>query len=851
MSTEDTNATETEPVEAIGDDTPQQEQAEDVATEEVGEDIEAVEEPEPEPDPNVVQVTLNGREIEARKGELVIAAAERHDTYIPHFCYHPRMKSVGMCRQCLVEIDTGRGMQLQPSCMITVSPEMKIETESPTAKRAQEGMIELLLANHPLDCPVCDKGGECPLQDQAFSHGPGESRYVEEKRHYEKPIPISDLVLLDRERCILCDRCTRFADEVAGDKLIHFTQRGNETQVMTFPDEPFASYFSGNTVQICPVGALTAEPYRFKARPWDLNETESTSTVDSTGARIVLQASRDRLVRILGVDSEAVNWSWLSDKERFAYEASESEERLVEPLVRVGDDLVGRRWNDATSAIAEALTVDAGRIGVIGGARLPVEGQFAWSSLLRDGLGVTNIDAQLGDGLPSSMFLGLPRATIAEASAAGSVIVMLGADLKEELPTLFLRIRHAATQAGASLIELSPHRTSLSSHAAVSAHPLPGQAGAVAAAVAAGATGADVGGVRAADLAKIAELLGSDRPVTIIVGRGNLAEAADVTMDALGALLSAAPNAKVLSGLRRGNIHGALVTGLAPDVGLDGGHLSSPGLDTIGMLRAAADGKLDTLVLLGADPLSDVPDRSLVESAFDAVTHIVSVDSFLTASSARASVVLPAAMSGEVDGSFVNLEGRLSPLHAKITPPGQARGDWMIATEVAMAVDYDLDVVTLDDIRVKLSAAVPAFASVDWAALSSAGDGPLLDIGGHPAPEFGAAVVAPALDGYGLRLVVDRKLWDLGTMVQQARSLCDLPAQAEIHIAGADFDALGINDGDDVTVEWPNGSASVAARRDAGLPKGATRIPFRLPGLDVGRMIDSTAVVADVRVAVG
>ena len=187
--------------------------------------------------------------------------------------------------------------------MITVSPDMKVETDTPTAKRAQEGMLELLLANHPLDCPVCDKGGECPLQDQTFSHGPGESRYVEEKRHFEKPIPISDHVLLDRERCILCDRCTRFADEVAGDKLIHFIDRGNATQVNTFPDEPFASYFSGNTVQICPVGALTAKPYRFKARPWDLEQVESTCTTCSVGCRISIQSSRDELLRVQGVDT--------------------------------------------------------------------------------------------------------------------------------------------------------------------------------------------------------------------------------------------------------------------------------------------------------------------------------------------------------------------------------------------------------------------------------------------------------------------------------------------------------------------------------------------------------------------
>ena len=787
-----------------------------------------------------VPFTLNGVELEATQGELLIEACERQGVHIPRFCYHPRMTPVGMCRMCLVEVDTGRGPGLQPSCMLTVTPNMVVNTESEASKDAQDGVLELLLINHPLDCPVCDKGGECPLQDNAYAYGPGESRFVEEKRHYEKPIPISDLVYLDRERCILCDRCTRFADEVAGDPLIHFMDRGAQTQVNTFPDHPFSSYFSGNTVQICPVGALTAEPYRFKARPWDLNENESTSTVDSTGARVVLQASRDRLVRILGVDSDAVNWSWLSDKERFAYEANESDDRLTEPLVGGDGELRPTRWNDAIEAVVDPLSVDASRIGVIGGARLPTEAQYAWATLLRDRLGITNIDAQLGDGLPASVFLGLPRATIADAAAPGGVVVLLGADPKEELPTLYLRLRHAVTQAGASLIELTPHGTSLSEHAAVSAHPAPGEAGAVAAAVAAGNTGVAVGGVAPAQLAAIAELLGSGRPVTVVAGRGNLAESADVTVDALGELLSAAPDAKVLSGLRRGNVHGSFVTKLTPDAGLD----------TIAMLTAAAEGSIDTLLLLGADPLADVPDRSLVERAFDAVDTIIAVDGFITDSSSRATVVLPAALSGEVDGSFVNLEGRLSPLQAKVTPPGQAWADWMIAVEVATALGHDLEAVTLHDIRAMMSASGAPFAGVDWDGLASAGDGPLLDIGEHPAPGFGDPVAPPAPDGYGLRLVVDRKLWDQGTLVQKSASLAGLAEPARIHLAPSDFDALGIADGNDVTVEWSGGSVELAVARDVGLPRGACRIPFRLPSVDAGAMIDSGAVVADVRVTV-
>jgi NADH-quinone oxidoreductase subunit G len=335
-----------------------------------------------------IEITINGRAVSATKGELVIAAAERAGEFIPRFCYHPRMSSVGMCRQCLVEIDTGRGPMLQPSCMVTVAPGMSVDTESETTKRAQEGILELLLANHPLDCPVCDKGGECPLQDQAFSHGPGESRYVEQKRNYEKPIPISDLVFLDRERCILCDRCTRFADEVAGDALIHFIDRGNATQVNTYPDEPFSSYFSGNTVQICPVGALTASPYRFKARPWDLEQVDSTCTSCSVGCRISVHSSRDHVLRFQGVDDDDVNWGWLCDRGRFNFESIHSAARLPEPSVRTADGSTPTGWN-AAFQLAAGLIRDAiarsgpSSVGLIGGARGTNEDAWAWSASMK------------------------------------------------------------------------------------------------------------------------------------------------------------------------------------------------------------------------------------------------------------------------------------------------------------------------------------------------------------------------------------------------------------------------------------------------------------------------------------
>ena len=300
--------------------------------------------------------------------------------------------------------------------------------------------------------------------------------FVEEKRHFEKPIPVNDNVHLDRERCILCDRCTRFAGEVAGDQLIHFMDRGGQTQINTFPEQPFSSYFSGNTVQICPVGALTAAPYRFKARPWDLEEVESTSTLDSVGSRIAVQSSRDRVLRFQGVDADAVNWGWLSDKERFVFEAYDHEDRLVGPLLRGdalgnrtldGDQLVAAPWGEALTAVAGALrAAPADRIAVVGGARMTNESQYAWAKLAKGVLGTDHVDAQLGDGLPAEVVLGLPRATIDRACTPGGTIVLLGPDPKEELGALYLRLRHAVVYDGATLIELTPRRTGLSDHAA-------------------------------------------------------------------------------------------------------------------------------------------------------------------------------------------------------------------------------------------------------------------------------------------------------------------------------------------------------------------------------------------------
>ena len=429
-----------------------------------------------------VSITVDGKKVTAKPGELLIDACERNGTYIPRFCHHSRMQPVGMCRMCLVEIDTGRGPALQPSCMIECSNEMVVDTQSKKTIKAQEGVLEFLLINHPLDCPICDKGGECPLQDQTMAFGPGESRFIEEKRTYRKPIPVNENVFLDRERCVLCDRCTRFADQVAGDSLIHFIDRGNKTQVNTYPDQPFSSYFSGNTVQICPVGALTAAPFRFKARPWDLTEVESTSTFDSVGNRISVQESRDRVLRFTGVDSDSVNWGWLTDKERFIFEAYSNENRLSGPLttneVAEGSQkhAVATSWSEAYEKFVKAINeTTPERIAVIGGSRLTNEAQYIWSKIAKGIIGTDNVDAQLDDGFSPEVLLSLNPSTIDKTCKPGGVIILLGADPKEELGTLYLRLRHAILQDQCKLIELTPTKTGLSELATHSIRVPPGK----------------------------------------------------------------------------------------------------------------------------------------------------------------------------------------------------------------------------------------------------------------------------------------------------------------------------------------------------------------------------------------
>ncbi len=846
-----------------------------------------------------VSITLNGRVVVAQPGELLIEAAEHAGVFIPRFCYHPRMEPVGVCRMCLVEVEGPRGSTLQPSCFVRVNDGMVVNTDSDKAKKAQDGVLEFLLANHPLDCPVCDKGGECPLQDQTLAYGPGESRFIEEKRHFVKPVEIGPLVLLDRERCIQCSRCTRFAAQVAGDAQIDFAGRGDLIEVATSPTQPFDSIFSGNTVQICPVGALTARPYRFSARPWDLSQVESTCTTCAVGCRVAVQSSGNRLTRVLGVDSDAVNHGWLCDKGRFTLDAVDGHAdrddpldpraRITTPLVRRDGGLVPTTWGDALARAAALLRAPGpDGVGAIGGAALTNEGAFAWQQVLRDVLGSPHLDAQYGDGLDPTLVQSLPAATIDDAAAARVVVTLTG-DLREELPVLFLRLRAGIAAGRTALIELASGPSALRSLARVVIPVVPGEAADIASALVDGARPASADAVGVAR-----ELLGDGEGVVVVVGRANLAEHPGIAERAALRLATGLPKARFLVALRRGNVRGALDMGLVaqwrPGRVYDA---SARGRDTRAQLEALRRGEQGAVVLLGADVLGNVLDRQGAAAALDAAA-VVAVTGHGSPTLAYADVVLPAHVQHERNGTVTNLEGRVSAVVAKVTAPGAAWSDVTIAAELAaelgQALDYDtaeaaaavieqttgypthtvLTSASIDGVvaatgatstrRVLDPIAFPGIASADAVGLASfAGDTLALDVEidarGNVVPTLAQVAIAevsvPPVDAYAWRVLIARRLYDHGAALAASPALAELRVPLTLGLHPTDADRLGLASGDEVAVRGVARQTALRVRIDEGLPRGVVSLDGATGTFDgddiLADVIEEGATVAQVR----
>ena len=599
----------------------------------------------------------------------MIRAAEQIGVQIPRFCDHPLLAPVGACRQCLVEVvDAGNGRPIpkpQASCTLAVADGMVVNTQgtSPVADKAQQGVMEFLLINHPLDCPVCDKGGECPLQNQAMSNGRGESRFLEQKRTYPKPISISAQVLLDRERCILCARCTRFSEQIAGDPFIEMIERGSLQQVGIYEKEPFESYFSGNTIQICPVGALTSASYRFRARPFDLVSTPSICEHCASGCAMRTDHRRGKVTRRLAGNDPEVNEEWNCDKGRFAFLSARQADRLTHPLVRDEDtgELRPASWPEAFVVAARGLRAAAGSVGVLTGGRLTAEDAYAYSKFARVALGTNDIDfrarphsAEEAEFLASSVAGRSLGTTYADLEHASKVL-LVGFEPEDESPIVFLRLRKAALR-GTTVFSVAPFTSrGLSKMRGVLLQAAPGGEGSV-----------------VESLANDGEVM-LDAGAVILVG-----ERMAASPGALSAVasLAATTGARLAWVPRRAGDRGAVESGCLPnllpggrpvaDAGarVDAGTVwgttvpSAPGRDGDAIIAAAAAGELKALVVGGVE-LADLSDPAAAARAVQSAEFVVNLEVRASEVSPQADVVFPVAPVAEKAGMFVDWEGRV------------------------------------------------------------------------------------------------------------------------------------------------------------------------------------------------
>jgi NADH-quinone oxidoreductase subunit G len=644
-----------------------------------------------------VTFTVDGKQLEGKQGQLLIEACEDSGIHIPRFCWHKRLDPVGMCRMCLVEIDTPRGKALVPSCTTQVSEELIVETESDTVKKAQEGVLEFLLINHPLDCPICDKAGECPLQDQTMAYGPGESRFIEEKRHFEKPIPVSDIVLLDRERCILCARCTRFSDEISGDPLIEFIQRGNKTQVNTFPDEPFKSYFSGNTVQICPVGALTATSYRFKARPWDLKKVSSTCNCCSLGCSVELNVSQNKMLRILGEDNEFTNQGWLSDKGRYNFEYLHSENRLLNIHSRENEDYQTINISDAIEKIKNKIKdLDNPEIKFIVGANSTNEEYFAINKfanslnrnefLSKDKSNVYFADDHIHNGYFSEQYT---NATFEDLDNSDAIVVW-AEDIKDNLPVLFLRIKKAVKN-GVKLVVFGHTNTALESLADLY-------------------LGAEIVSNNfelKTSLSNIQELkdIIDSKKVTTIIGKSTPLQKKD-SLDTLINHLQKVSDLKIFNCFSKANTFGAIQ------------HIDQiKGLNEF--CTEYENSNKNIVFTIGANPVNSSFFGSKIKDILEDTDYVISLDIFKNETTELADLILPTTAFGEKEGTITNMEMRVMKQNKILPDPGSTLSEWEYLIMIAQSLGKDINYDSVNDLNSELASqftmteALPTFDNLN------------------------------------------------------------------------------------------------------------------------------------------
>lgn len=810
---------------------------------------------------DTVTLTIDGVEVSVPKGTVIVDAAKRIDNDIPVFCYHPKMKPVGMCRMCLVEVgtpvrdrETGEFVTdedgkpqiryfptLQTGCTVEVSEGMVVKTATDPVHEARDDIIEFLLTSHPLDCPICDKGGECPLQNLTMLHGPGTSRFIyEDKLKLDKHVPLGDLIYLDRERCIQCARCTRFQSEIVDDPVIAFHNRGRHLEIVTMSEPGFDSYWSGNTTDICPVGALTTADFRFGARPWELtpvasicphcpvgcNTTMSTRQEARSGGRMVIK-------RILPRQNERVNEIWICDKGRFVHHFADSPQRLSKPLVREDGQLVETTWEEALDLVAGRLQMNKLISAGLAGDRLSNEDFYMFQKLFRQGLDSNNVDLlnkQLAGGDVVAK-VGIASGSNLKELGTGDAILVVASDLHEEAPVWWLRVKQAAER-GAKCVVLNLRQTRLDRYADYAVHYEPGQALFTAYRLL-NAAKVDADDSSDEPLQAAADALIEAENLVIFYGSEGLSyEETDVLARLLGNLLLVRQldgddghhhAGRVNNGLipvwSGGNTQGAWDMGLRPDAGPGYQPLEEAGLDASAILDGVRSGDVGALFLVGADPVGDglLKDR-------DQLDFLVVQDLFLTESAALADVVLPAQSWAEREGTFTNGERRIQRFYPAIQPVGKCRPDWQILAQIGERVGLGKPPFAASLLFKEIASANPQLDGIDYRSLAwTEQEWPMvggddLYYGGTSyknksglGQQWPVAAEKASVDSFDVPDIVDSTadglvavgiaaLYTHGFLIDKSELLKSRIANQDVYLNFEDAQALGIDDGDSVTL---------------------------------------------------
>ncbi len=815
-----------------------------------------------------VTITINEEEVSVPARTLLVDAARMAGVEIPVFCSHPKLDPVGCCRMCLVEVDGPRGTAMMASCTMPVGDGMVVRTDTEQVRTVQEANLAFILLNHPLDCPICDKGGECPLQDQTMRFGPGISQLIEPKRLAKKHYDISDTIVLDQERCVLCWRCIRYLEEWEDKPQLGLFERGNDTIVDIQDGRPVDAKTSGNIIDLCPVGALTNRVSRFAYRPWEIERTPSICLHCSVGCNVRLDSRTHQLRRIVGRENMQVNDQWICDKGRFAHAWVNDENRLATPHLRKNGRLTRVQWSEALAYVAERLAgirekYGPDSIGAIGSGKISNESNYALQRFMRAVIGTNNIDHRDG-GDVAALPTGLPALSELMKPQYGpdpqvDTVLLFGLDPSEELPVLDLHVKRAVLRGGVKLIIAHPRKIELTRYDGPYLAYLPGGESTLVDGLVRAVQDSDPSEEESPVYAAAKLLKESERTLIVYGPMAVRGESGPGVRDGLARLARTAGEGARLSyvGLD-GNAQGCRDTGVLPDrlpgqfplddvdarsrlEALWGCDLStSPGYTYKQMLDSQ---EMKALFVNGANPAAESPDWA---ASLEELELLVVTDLLLTETAQKADVVLPAQGWAESDGTYTNLERRVQRAPKAVTDPkSRAAPDWMIFTHLAKQMGANWPFSDAHSVTAEIARAVPGYAELTWEALGD--QGRQWDAGSAPEVEETAGRASEGTsessvgDGdYPLSLVTGTVLYDGGTLFSLTDQMHGMAHGPTVTLNPADAAESGLEPGSVVTVRSEQGELDLTLAIDVQVQTGCAWIPESLPGAPVGALINGS-----------